>query len=101
MQTEDKARYARLEQLFDEKQAENDQLKAELEQRIADLERENAELRRAIRDVVENSMDLLRAIERNIDHEKTSFENILGRPISGTRLVEHLINDRENERAAS
>lgn len=94
MQTENSARIARLEVLLDEKQAENDQLKDNLEQRIVDLEQENAELRLAIRDVVDNSMDLLRGIERNVENEKQRFENILGRPISGTKLVDQLLKDR-------
>ena len=95
MQTEDKARLARLEELIDEKHHETAQLKDDLEQRIAELERENAELRQAMWHVVRNTMDLLTGIKRQVENEEQRLEKILGRPVSkNSKIVDELFKDR-------
>ncbi len=44
--------------------------------------------------MTDNTMDLLRGIRREVENEEMRFENILGRPISGTKLVDQLLKDR-------
>lgn len=96
MQTEDKARIARLEQLLDERLRENVQLRDDLQQQIAELQHENAELRRAVRHVINNTVDLLNGIKREVENEENRLEKILGRPVStGSKLVDELTKERE------
>jgi hypothetical protein len=82
LQTEDKARIARLEQLLDELQQENAQLKTDVEG-----------LRVAIRTLVSEAFGVFDAIERQTEAGKMRMERTLGRPFTDMKLVDELFRD--------
>jgi hypothetical protein len=79
VQSEDTARIARLEQLLDAKQQENDKLKEDLEG-----------LRVAIRAVVTETFNVFESIDRQTGAGKMRLERTLGRPFTNERLIDEL-----------
>jgi hypothetical protein len=82
MQTEDNARIARLEELLDEMQRENTELRADLEG-----------LRLALRGVTSETFGVLEAIGRQTEAAKNRLERALGRPFTDKKLIDLLVRD--------